>query len=176
VCTSLSGCTASEFSICTDSCRNANKADSKQDCVDNHCISPSLSLCLSGCTAGKFSVCTDSCRDANKADGKQDCVDNHCISPSLFYKKYLLFFFMSEVYPAQYHRNDTGNKRKLCLTKFFGLAPVTSLQTASVSLNNKGRYQERGNCDDPYTAAYESPFTANYAGPFCVTGTCKDQY
>ena len=53
---------------------------------------------------------------------------------------------------------------------------MTSLQTASASLNNKGRYQERGNCDDPYTAAYESPFTANYAGPFCVTDTCKDWY
>ena len=82
---------------------------------------------------------------------------------------------MSEVYPAQYHRNDTENKRKFFHVKYFGLAPVTSLQTASASLNNKGRYQERGICDDPYTAAYESPFTADYAGPFFAADICKNR-
>ena len=52
---------------------------------------------------------------------------------------------------------------------------MTSLQTASASLNNKGRYQERGNCDDPYTAVYESPFTADYAGPFFAADICKNR-
>ena len=132
------------------------------------------SLC--SCTTGKFSVCTDSCRNANKADGKQNRVDNHCIYPSLFYKKYLLFSLCLKYTLRNITEQTQPAKENSVLLNIFGLSPVTSLQTASVSLNNKGRYQERGNCDDPYTAAYESPFTANYAGPFCVTDTCKNRY
>ena len=35
------------------------------------------------------------------------------------FKKYLLFFFMLEVYPTQYHRTDTQIKREFCLYGFF---------------------------------------------------------
>ena len=130
---------------------------------------------LSGCTAGKFSVCTDSCRNANKADSKQNRVDNHCICPSLFIKS-ICCFSLCLKYTLRNSTEKTHKTEEIsALLNIFGFALVTSLQTTSASSNNIDRYQERGNCDDPYAAAYKSPFTADYARPFFAADICENR-
>ncbi len=94
---------------------------------------------------------------------------------SLSFKKYLLFSLCLKYTLLNITEMTQKTKENSSMSNIFGLAPVTSLQTASASLNNKGRYQERRICDDPYTAAYESPFTADYAGPFFAADICKNR-
>ena len=87
----------------------------------------------------------------------------------LFFIKSICCFSLCLKYTLRNSTEKTHRTEEIfALLNIFGFALVTSLQTTSASLNNKGRYQERGICDDPYTAVYESPFTANYAGLFLL--------
>ena len=94
----------------------------------------------------------------------------------LFFIKSICCFSLCLKYTLRNSTEKTHRTEEIfALLNIFGFALVTSLQTTSASLNNKGRYQEKGICDDPYTAVYESPFTANYAGPFFAADICKNR-